>query len=205
MHQSALVARGSFDWPASPTTTSKKAETSDGKKEITRWRGSLVVGDGVAKGRAREIKGERRRCAYVCLIAIEYSVWRGHTPASGGERAPLGRRVKKNGWKVRASCGPICNFLPGASLFASPRAVPSPPLRSTFLTPPPPTSSPARHHASRHPCIKCCSPYKISPRRGRALMNYRVRPSDRSNYIERGGLLTAPRDDQRERERGRLS
>lgn len=66
-----------------------------------------------------------------------------------------------------SSCGPICNFLP--RIF--------------------PSSGP------RHRCgvpIKCCSPYKISPWRGHVLMNYRVRPRDRSNYIER--LLTTPRE-----------
>lgn len=46
-------------------------------------------------------------------------------------------------------------------------------------------SPPQIHHASSGVPIKCCSPYKISPRRGHVLMNYRVRPRDRSNYIER--------------------
>lgn len=57
----------------------------------------------------RGIKGERWRCAYVCLIAIEYSVWRAHARSTtrspwwtwsawqGVEKAGRGRRT-------------ICNF-----------------------------------------------------------------------------------------------
>lgn len=136
------------------------------EKKNTRRRGGSVV----AKGRARGIKGERRRCVYVCLIAIEYSVWRGHAEREKEERAPsdIGRSgVESPRRGLRRPAGRYVIF----SL-----AFPFPP-------------------GLRHRCgvpIKCCSPYKISPWRGHVLMNYRVRPRDRSNYIER--LLTAPRE-----------
>ena len=60
---------------------------------------------------ARGIKGERRRCAYVCLIAIEYSVWRTHARANVVDRG----RVAK-GWERQVEGGnearvfSICNF-----------------------------------------------------------------------------------------------
>lgn len=127
------------------------------KEKNTRRRGGSIV----AKGGARGIKGERRRCVYVCLIAIEYSVWRGHAEREK-ERAPsdIGRSGVESPRRVlRRPTGRYVIF----SL-----AFPFPGLRHRCGVP-----------------IKCCSPYKISPWRGHVLMNYRVRPRDRSNYIER--------------------
>lgn len=87
-----------------------------------------------------------------------------------------GRRTSGKSAAVCASCGPICNFLPRASLCVAP-----------YLHLPT-----RRHRASSDVPIKCCSPYKISPRRRHVLMNYRVRPRDRSNYIERRVPLNCP-------------
>lgn len=70
----------------------------------------------VVAGRKRQsaggIKGERRRCAYVCLIAIEYSVWRARRASRGqgmGQGGVVaGRNAKLSRCVLRGS---ICNFL----------------------------------------------------------------------------------------------
>lgn len=106
-------------------TTCERAERKEPRRG-TPWVGrrrerrndSSRMAAGTAKDRAaRGIKGERRRCAYVCLIAIEYSVWRAHARPrmAGGQGAP-GKRVWETRPRQNAGRGPRYVIFPLAPL-----------------------------------------------------------------------------------------